>query len=37
MIASASRDKTVALLDFKTGKQLYTVKTSDESKLSLLD
>ena len=32
MLASASHDKTVALLNFKTGKKLYTVKTSDESK-----
>mgnify|MGYP006933355414 FL=1 len=32
----ASFDKTVALLDFKTGKKIYTGKTSDEGKLSLL-
>ena len=37
MIASASFDKTVALLDFKTGKKLYTGKTSDGSKFSLFD
>ena len=37
MIASASADTTVALLDLKTGKKLYTGKTSDESKLPLLD
>ena len=37
MIASASSDKTVALLDFKTGKQLYTGNASDGSKFSLLN
>ena len=37
MIASASEDKTVALLDFKTGKKLYTGNTSDGSKFSLFD
>ena len=37
MIASASVDKTVALLDFKTGKKLYTGKTSDGGKFSLFD
>ena len=37
MLASASDDKTVALLDVKTGKKLYTGKTSDGSKFSLLD
>ena len=37
MLASASDDKTVALLDFKTGKKLYTGKTSDRSKFSQLD
>ena len=31
MIATASTDYTAALLDFKTGKKLYTGKTSDES------
>ena len=30
MIASASYDATVKLLDFKTGKVLYTGETSDE-------
>ena len=33
-LASTSYDKTVKLLDFKTGKVLYTGNTSDESKLS---
>ena len=37
MIASASADKTVALVDFKTGKKLYTGKTSDKGKFSLFD
>ena len=32
MIASASGDETAALLDFETGKKLYTRKTSDGSK-----
>ena len=32
-LASASNDKTVKLLDFKTGKVLYTGNTSDQSKL----
>ncbi len=32
MIASSSSDKTAKLLDFKTGKVLYTGTTSDESK-----
>ena len=32
MLASASDDKTVALLDFKNGKKLYTGNTSDGSK-----
>ena len=36
MIATASWDKTVALLDFKTGKKLYTEKTSDRSKFHSL-
>ena len=36
MIASASRDKTVALLDIKTGKKLYTGK-ADRGKFSLFD
>ena len=31
MLASASEDQSVALLDFKTGKKLYTGKTSDNS------
>ena len=31
MLASASHDQTVALLDFKAGKKLYTGKTSDGS------
>ena len=34
-LASASNDKTAKLLDFKTGKVLYTGNTSDESKLSI--
>ena len=37
MLASASDDNTVAQLDFKTGKKLYTGKTSDGSKFSLFD
>ena len=37
MLASSSSDKTVALLDFKTGKKLYTGKTSDNSKFTLFD
>ena len=36
LLASASFDKTIALVDFKTGKKLYTGKTSDGSKLLLL-
>ena len=35
MLASASWDQTVVLLDFKTGKKLYTGNTSDGSKFSL--
>ena len=34
-LASASLDRTVKLLDFKTGKVLYAGNTSDGSKLSL--
>ena len=34
-LATASQDKTVKLLDFKTGKVLYTGITSDRSKLSI--
>ena len=37
MLASSSYDKTVALLDFKTGKKLYTGKTPDNSKFTLFD
>ena len=37
MLASSSDDKTVALLDFKTGKRLYTGKTPDDSKFTLFD
>ena len=37
MIASASADTAVTLLDVKTGKKLYTGNTSDESKFSLFD
>ena len=37
MIASASWDKTVQLLDFKTGKKLSTGNTPDGSKFSLFD
>ena len=33
MLASASDDKTVKLLDFKTGKTIHTGKTADGSKL----
>ena len=36
MIASASLDATTVLLDFKTGKKLYTANTSDGSKFSLI-
>ena len=32
MLASASDDKTVALLDFRTGKKLYTGETSDDGR-----
>ena len=32
MLASASYDQTVHLLDFKTGTQLYTGETSDGGK-----
>ena len=35
MLVRTSDDKTVALLDFKTGKKLYTGKTSDGSNFSL--
>ena len=31
MLASASFDTTASVVDFKTGKTLYTGKTSDES------
>ena len=37
MLASASSDKTVALVDFKTGKKLYTGYTTEGSKFSLFD
>ena len=37
MLASSSYDATVALLDFKTGKKLYTGKTPDNSKFTLFD
>ena len=37
MLVTASEDKTVALLDFKTGKTLYTGNISDGSKFSLFD
>ena len=37
MIASASADTAVTLLDVKTGKKLYTGNTADESKFSLFD
>ena len=37
MLASASDDNTVALLDFKTSKKLYTGNTSDGSKFTLFD
>ena len=37
MIASASGDKTVTVLDFKTGKKLYTGNTLDGSKFTLFD
>ena len=36
MLATASNDRKVSLLDFKTGKVLYTEKTSDDSKLNLI-
>ena len=35
MLASASSDPAVKLLDFKTGKALYTDNTSDGSKLPI--
>ena len=34
-LATASQDKTVKLLDFKTGKVLYTGITSERSKLPI--
>ena len=34
-LVSASNDTTVKLLDFKTGKVLYTGSTSDRGKLSI--
>ena len=37
MLASSSMDLTVALLDFKTGKKLYTGNTSDGSKFTLFE
>ena len=37
MLASASADTTVQLLDFKAGKKLYTGNTSGESKFSLFN
>ena len=37
MIASTSFDNTVQLLDFKTGKTIYTGNTSEGGKLSLFD
>ena len=37
MLVSSSGDKTVALLDFKTGKKLYTGKTTDNRKFTLFD
>ena len=37
MLVSASYDETVALLDFKTGKKVYTGKNSDGGKFSLFD
>ena len=37
IIATASFDNTVALVDFKTGKKLYTGKTSDGSKSLLIN
>ena len=35
MLATASSDMSTSLLDFKTGKRLYTGKTSDDSNLLL--
>ena len=37
MLASTSEDRTIALLDFKTGKRLYTGETLDEGKFSLFN
>ena len=37
MLASASYDQTVALLDFKTGKKLCTGNTSDGGKFSMFN
>ena len=34
MLASASNDSSVALLDFKTGKKLYTGKTPMQGKFT---
>lgn len=36
MLASSSDDDTAALLDLKTGKKIYSAKTSDGSKFSWL-
>ena len=35
-LASASNDETLKLVDFKTGKVLYSGNTSDESKDKIL-
>lgn len=35
MLATASNDQTVKILDFKTGKELYTETTMDRSKFWL--
>ena len=37
MLASASTDATVQLLDFKAGKKLYTGRTSRRGKFLLFD
>lgn len=37
LLAAAAADSTVGVLDFKTGKTLYTGLTSDGRKFSLFD
>lgn len=37
MLATACYDRTAKLLDFRTGKTLHTVKTSDDSKFLMFN